>query len=188
MTGVAFDVIEIGRARLCKKFKKKRYIVRQNFTSFLNCYRMDSTDGLFSHSSTTYHVERQGSGFLIKRMQTNGAVVAQLFETEGVSHFSWVNITSVLVNQKSSSGDISGGSITTDSLTFSFEDSDYKWNADRDLKAREPFFSSGEYFSDNQGETKEALKKGLVLQKQILNNLDSSAEAVQKSHQVWHFG
>jgi len=116
-------------------------------------------------------------------MQTNGGVVAQLFETEGVSHFSWVNITSVLVDQKSSGGDISGGSVSTDSLAFSFEDSDYKWNVDRDLKAREPFFSSGEYFSDNQAETKEALRKGLKLQKQILHNLDHSAEAVQKSHQ-----
>lgn len=117
-------------------------------------------------------------------MQTNGGVVAQLFETAGVSHFSWVNITSVLVDQKSSGGDISGGSVTTDSLAFSFEDSDYKWNVDRDLKAREPFFSTGEYFSDNQGEAKAALKQGLKQQKQILHNLDNSAEAVQKSHQV----
>ncbi len=121
---------------------------------------------------------------MIKRMQTNGGVVAQLFETDGVSHFSWVNITSVLVDQKSSGGDISGGSATTDSLLFSFEDKDYKWNVDRDLKAREPFFSSGEYFSDNLADTKEMLKKGLKLQKQILHNLDNSAEAVQKSHQV----
>lgn len=147
-------------------------------------FSFDSTDGLFSQSSTSYFFEKQGSGYVIKRMQTNGGVVAQLFETEGVSHFSWVNITSVLVDQKSSGGDISGGSATTDDLSFSFDDKDYKWNLDRDLKAKEPFFSTGEYFSDNQAETKEALKNVLKLQKQILHSLDNSAEGVQKSHQV----
>jgi len=118
-------------------------------------------------------------------MRTNGGLVAQFFESEGVSHFTWVNITSNLVEQKSSSGDISAGGETTDSLEYSFADEDYKWNVDRDLKAKEPFFSSGEYFTDDQATIKAALKKGIQAQKQIINTLDNSPEAIQKAHQVF---
>ena len=150
---------------------------------YSNPTRIEGTDGLFSHSTTSYFVEKDGGNFVVKGMQTNGGVVAQFFETEGVSHFSWVNITSTLVDQKSSSGDISGSGENIDNLGYEFEDSSYKWNADRDLKAREPFFSSGEYFSDDQGETKAALKRGLEAQKQILHTLDNTPEAIQKAHQ-----
>jgi hypothetical protein len=116
-------------------------------------------------------------------MQTTGGVVAQFFETEGVSHITWVNITSILVDQKSSSGDISASGETFNDLAYEFEDAAYKWNVDRDLKAREPFYSSGEYFSNDQEETKAALKKGLEAQKQILHTLDNSPESIQKAHQ-----
>jgi hypothetical protein len=116
-------------------------------------------------------------------MQTNGGVMAQFFETEGVSHFTWVNITSTLVDQKSSGGDISASGETFSNLDYEFEDSAYKWNVDRDLKAREPFFSSGEYFSDDQAETKAALKRGIEAQKEILHNLENTPESVQKAHQ-----
>ena len=150
---------------------------------FQNPTKVESTDGLFSHSTTAYAVEKQGAGFVVKSMQTSGGVVAQFFETEGVSHITWVNITSILVDQKSSSGDISGGSETLNSLEYEFEDAAYQWNVDRDLKAREPFFSSGEYFADDQGETKAALKKGIEIQKQILHTLDNSAESIQRAHQ-----
>lgn len=150
---------------------------------YKNPGRIESTDGLFSHSTTAYKLEKDGSGFVVKKMVTNGGVVAQFFETEGVSHFTWVNITSILVDKKSSSGDISASGETFDNLEYEFEDAEYKWNVDRDLKAREPFFSSGEYFSDDQGETKAALKRGLEAQKQILHTLENSPEAVQKAHQ-----
>jgi hypothetical protein len=150
---------------------------------YRNPGKIESTDGLYSHSTSVYYVEKDGDGFAVKKMVTNGGVIAQFFESEGVSHFSWVNITSVLVDQKSSSGDISASGESFDSLEYEFEDASYKWNENRDLKAREPFFSSGEYFSDDQAETLAALKRGLDAQKQILHTLENTPEAIQKAHQ-----
>lgn len=126
-----------------------------------NPQRKESTDGLFSSATTAYKVEKVGGNYVIKAMATTGSLVSQMYEVEGMSHFAYVNVTSVLVNQRSSPGDISVSGETLNSLAYEFADSSYKWNVDRDLKAREPFLSSGMVYEDNQSTLKQTLLKGL---------------------------
>ena len=76
-------------------------------------------------------------------MVTTGSLIAEVYGTEGASHFAWVNVTSILQGVKNSPGDISASGEMTNSLGYEFADSSYKWNQDRDLKAREPFLSAG---------------------------------------------
>ena len=77
----------------------------------------------------------------------NGAVVAQMFGAEGFSQMAVVNTTAVLVEESSNPGGISGGGKHLESLIYEFSDAEYKWNNNRDLKAKEPFTSSGMSFS-----------------------------------------
>ncbi len=113
-------------------------------TDWSNPQKKESTDGLFSTATTAYKLGKNGNQYFIKAMVTTGSLIAQVYGTEGASHFAWVNVTSILTGQRSSPGDISisGGDMTND-LSYEFADSSYKWNVDRDLKAREPFLTSG---------------------------------------------
>ena len=74
-------------------------------------------------------------------MQISGTMVAQMFDTEGVSYLTYVNGTAELRKVQAISGNIYGGSSKHNSLEYEFEDSGYRWNQIRDLKAREPFLA-----------------------------------------------
>ena len=118
-------------------------------------------------------------------MTTTSSLVAQMYETEGMSHFAYVNVTSILTNQKSSSGDIrfiSGH--TLNSLEYEFADSDYKWDQSRDLKAREPFFSSGDFYENDQNTLKGAVKKILNAIHENLHSKDIDDATIQKAHKM----
>ena len=83
-------------------------------------------------------------------MATTSSLIAQFYEAEGMSHFAHANLTSVLVGKRASPNDISVSGETLTELAYEFEDAEaYKWNKDRDLKAREPFLSTGNYYEDD---------------------------------------
>ena len=67
-------------------------------------------------------------------MDTHGVLVAQFFLSDGGSYLSNTNVTSILVAQRSSSGDISVSGETLTDLKYEMADQDYKWDVDRDLK------------------------------------------------------
>lgn len=150
-----------------------------------NPQRRENTDGLFSHSTTAYKFESSGGeGIVITSMMTTGSLMAQMFETAGVSHFAYANVTSVLVNKRASPGDISASGYNTDSLAYEFADNEFKWNKNRELKAREPFFSSGEFFEADQNTLKAGLLKGLNTQAELLKSQASTdPQLIQKAHQ-----
>merc|ERR1711881_8544 len=55
-------------------------------------------------------------------MATTSALIAQFYETEGMSHFAHANLTSVLVAQRASPNDISVSGDTLTDLAYEFED------------------------------------------------------------------
>lgn len=126
--------------------------------------RKESVDGLFSTASTVYKISQEGGSYVIKGMSTVNSLVAQMYQEEGMSHIGNVNVTSYLVAQRSSPGDISASGETVDNLHYEFADSTYKWNDNRDLKQREPFLSSGNYYEDDQA----TMKAGVL---KILNHI-----------------
>ena len=50
-------------------------------------------------------------------------------------------------------GDINPSGESIKDLLYEWADKDYKWNVDRDLKAREPLFGSGQYYKVKQNTT-----------------------------------
>jgi len=141
----------------------------------------DPSNGLVSTSSTILQYERSGSGFKVNSVKINGAFVAQMYDTEGVSYMTVVNGTATLADVKSMGGSIAGGDLTANSLEYEFEDSDYKWNVDRDLKAKEPFFASG-FFFDADANVKDALLGGLSKQKDLLHDSGNDGSTVKNAH------
>merc|ERR1712008_136371 len=66
---------------------------------YKNPEKKESVDGLYSMANTVYKIEKVGGNFVIKGMATTSALIAQFYETEGMSHFAHANMTSVLVAQ-----------------------------------------------------------------------------------------
>merc|ERR1711899_45870 len=130
---------------------------------FKNPEKKTSVDGLFSMANTVYKMKKEGGQYVIEGMATTSALIAQFYETEGMSHFAHANFTSVLVGKRASPNDISVSGETLTDLAYEFEDAQaYKWNKDRDLKARKPFLSSGNYYEDDMGTLRGAVKKILT--------------------------
>ena len=146
--------------------------------------KKESTDGLFSVASTTYKLKKNGGSYTIESMETSQALISQLYQTEGMTQHVRVLVSSKLVAQRSSSGDISASGETIDNLYYEFADSEYKWNQDRDLKAREPFFSMGSYFEDDQQTLKAALMKtmNVIYSGLHSHNNPTDHDEVQKKH------
>jgi len=106
---------------------------------------------LYSSTNTMFAVEKKGNKFQVNKMVVSGTVAAQYFESKGVSNFIHVNKTLTLADIRNSDGSINpSGTVTLEDLSYEMSDDDYKWNKDRDLKEKEPFFSSGEYFKEDQ--------------------------------------
>lgn len=104
-----------------------------------------------------------------------------MFDTEGVSYIAMVNSTATLSDIKSISSGISGGDLTVDSLEYEWEDSEYKWDQARDLKAKEPFFASGFFYDDNS-DVRGTLMAALSKQKELLEDHDNDKGTVRKAH------
>ena len=69
--------------------------------------------------------------FSILGMATTSALIAQFYETEGMSHFAHANMTSVLVAQRASPGDIAVSGETITDLSYEFDDKAYAWDKTR---------------------------------------------------------
>ena len=67
-------------------------------------------------------------------MATTSALIAQFYETEGMSHFAHANMTSVLVAQRASPGDIAVSGETITDLSYEFDDKAYAWDKTRYFK------------------------------------------------------
>ena len=118
-------------------------------------------------------------------MATTSALIAQFYETEGMSHFAHANLTSVLVGKRASPNDISVSGETLTDLAYEFEDAQaYKWNKDRDLKARESFLSSGNYYEDDMGTLRGAVKKILTNLFTNLHKHQTDEASIQKAHKM----
>lgn len=141
----------------------------------------EKVGGFFSNAVTVYKGELKGDRFAIKAISSSGTVMSQMFETEGVSNFAFTNSTSILTNVKSSGGDISGSGISTSDLLYKWTD-EHKWDQQRNLKDKEPFFYSGQYFSEDSGAISAAVKRGVAVQLQIIKDLGKNKESLEKSH------
>ena len=130
-----------------------------------NCdmeHKKEKMDGIVSNTNTIMNLVPDGPSMKIKEIVMYGAVVSQMFDTEGVSHLSITNVTHTLVEDKDSSGDISPGGQTYDSLMYKFADDELQWKSSKDLKAQEPFFSSGQYMDDLSGNTPKNVFKSMM--------------------------
>ena len=65
-----------------------------------NPQKKEGTDGLYSQATSAYKIE----GGSVKAMMTQGSLVGNMYEAEGMSHFAVVNMTAILIDEKSSSG------------------------------------------------------------------------------------
>merc|ERR1711936_635939 len=143
--------------------KNRKYRIIDDWRGYrcdmdFNPEKKETVDGLYSMANTVYKIEKVGGKNVIKGMATTSALIAQMYETAGMSHFAHANMTSVLVAQRASPGDISVSGETITDLSYEFEDSEYKWNTQRNLKARELFLSSGNYYEDDFNQLKAAVK------------------------------
>merc|ERR1711899_223061 len=152
---------------------------------FKNPEKKTSVDGLFSMANTVYKMKKEGGQYVIEGMATTSALIAQFYETEGMSHFAHANLTSVLLGKRASPNDISVSGETLTDLAYEFEDAQaYKWNKDRDLKAREPFLSSGNYYEDDMGTLRGAVKKILTNLFTNLHKHETDEASIQKAHKM----
>ena len=79
-------------------------------------------------------------------------------------------------------GDISVSGDTVTDLDYEFADTEFAWNKDRDLRGREPFFSSGEYFEEDQAALKGAFEQGFEMMLSNLGEHGHDDAEVQKQH------
>jgi len=167
---------------------KERPVRRMDDIGGYDCERGDNNKatGLVSTSNTIYTIDDDTTpgAYRITRVISTGAFVAQMFETEGVSYIAMVNTTATLIGERNNPGGLGGGSKTIKSMAYEFSDSEFDYNVDRDLKAREPFFADGHIFENaSPSLLKETLLTMLSKQKELLSDHDNSQETVKKAHQ-----
>lgn len=139
-----------------------------------------------SIANTVFIYEKKGGNNIrVNAIINSGSFIAQYYSEEGSAQMVYTNSTSILKNIKSSSDDISASGQTVSSVEYEWADGDYKWNVDRDLKAKEPFFASGFYFDGSMDEAKNALMKGIAYQKTILDQLTpQDKEGIDRAHKM----
>ncbi|QQP50306.1 Putative LOC100868636, partial [Caligus rogercresseyi] len=125
----------------------------------------ENPNGLYSASNTVMMVERKGDRFLPKAIVGSSSVVAQFFGDEGVS----------FVAHSNSPGDIVVNGETITDLRYEFEDKDYTWKNDRDLKTRE-------FFEDEMPNLTEFVKKRLSKQSYIFNEMSDEKAYLSQAH------
>ena len=152
---------------------------------FGNTFKEGRTDPepLYSKSDSYYIVEKKGDRWQVNKMGTEGAIIAQPYQSEGVSHFIYTKRELTLLQVKASDGSIKpAGTVPLADLSYEFSDGAYVWNQDRDLKAREPLLTTGEVYEADQA----SLEGGLVgILDEMLANFDMhdlSADNVERLH------
>jgi hypothetical protein len=118
----------------------------------------------------------------INALISSGSFFAKFYGDEGSAQIVHTNSTSRLVNVKSAGGLSASGSTITD-LRYKFDDEAFAWDKERDLKAREPFFSSGMYFDNDMAEISRSLKDHITAQKDLLEDMGVDAVSLRKAHQ-----
>ena len=149
-----------------------------------NPRKVENPEGLYSQANTVYMVGENNGQKRIERMDTTGNLIAQFFLSDGGSYFAATNITSILSAQRSSRGDISVSGETLNSLKYEFADQDLKWDVDRDLKAREPWFSLGDWSEVSQSEMKTKLIQAMEARINSQHSHDNSDAHVQMEHRT----
>lgn len=112
-----------------------------------------------------------------------GTWVARFYGNEGSTQIIHTNSTSILVNVKGASGLSASGKTITD-LRYEWDAEDFAWDKNRDLKAKEPFFSSGFTFGEEESmsDVKAKLKQHIDTQRDFLKNLDTDMESIKNAH------
>ena len=112
-----------------------------------------------------------------------GTWVARFYGNEGSTQVIHTNSTSILVNVKGGGGLSASGKTITD-LRYEWDADDFAWDKERDLKAKEPFFSSGFTFGEEEsmGAIKQKLKAAIDGQRDFLKNLDTDAQSIKMAH------
>merc|ERR1719211_638539 len=178
----------VVHARDCKK---RPIRVRDDWGGW-HCNRAEAKeemDGLVSNTNTIFNLEDDGSSYKIKEIVMYGAIVSQMFEVEGVSHLSVTNVTHKLIRDGSTGSPISVSGNTYNTLAYEFTDGNLQWDSNRNLKAKEPFFSSGQYMSDLDGNTAQNVFKGMI--EKFINNMEAlenrggiTEDSMKKAHFV----
>ncbi len=91
----------------------------------------------------------------------------------------------MLVNVKSSSGDISASGSTITDLRYKFDDEKYAWNKNRNLKEVEAFFSSGMYFNapgTDMNSIVSKLKERINTNKDMLEDMGTDSNSIMNAH------
>lgn len=162
--------------------KKRVHKLRDDFRGIF-CTKNQAPDYPSSLMSTSFFGEKQSNGkYQVNAMVSTGSFISQQFEEAGSAQMVYSNSTSKLVTVKGSSGDISVSGETITDLSYEWADAAFKWDVDRDLKAREPFFSSGSYFKVDDSAVKANIIKGITFQKTLLETLDTTPESINKAH------
>ncbi|CAB4068892.1 unnamed protein product [Lepeophtheirus salmonis] len=142
----------------------------------------ENPNGLYSASNTVFIFEKKGDRLSPKAIVGSSSLVAQFFGSEGVSYIAHSNSTSILKKVQSSPGDIAVSGETITDLKYEFEDKEYTWKSERDLKAREKNLASGEFFEDEMSNIAEFVKKRFDKVAFIFNEMSTEKSYTSKAH------
>nr|XP_040574643.1 uncharacterized protein LOC121123583 [Lepeophtheirus salmonis] len=133
----------------------------------------ENPNGLYSASNTVFIFEKKGDRLSPKAIVGSSSLVAQFF---------WKCSTSILKKVQSSPGDIAVSGETITDLKYEFEDKEYTWKSERDLKAREKNLASGEFFEDEMSNIAEFVKKRFDKVAFIFNEMSTEKSYTSKAH------
>jgi len=119
------------------------------------------TEPLFSESTTTFLlVPTDGDNYKIQKLVSFGNIIVQPFGEEGASHSTIANTTMILKEVRNSADDINVSSAETyDNVEFAFENGDWSWDKNFDLKERDNFFVTGYHVEESQETFQQGLKR-----------------------------
>ncbi|CAB4068817.1 unnamed protein product [Lepeophtheirus salmonis] len=142
----------------------------------------ENPNGLYSASNTIYVVDKKGDHFHPKAIIGSSSVVAQFYQMEGVSFIAHSNSTSILKSVEDISEPMVVVGIPVKDLKYEFEDKEYQWNSDRDLKAREEHLSTGEFFESDMSTLSKYVKEKLNKFHDIMQHLSNDKDAIAEAH------
>ncbi|XP_040574440.2 LOW QUALITY PROTEIN: uncharacterized protein [Lepeophtheirus salmonis] len=142
----------------------------------------ENPNGLYSASNTIYVVDKKGDHFHPKAIIGSSSVVAQFYESQGISFVAHSNSSSILKSSGAISQEITVVGVDLDSLHYEFEDSEYTWKSERDLKAREGYLATGQFFEDDMPTISKYVKEKLAKTHDIMNKMSTEASTIEKAH------
>nr|WQH82010.1 vitellogenin [Caligus rogercresseyi] len=143
----------------------------------------EDPNGIFSASNTVYIVDKKGDSFHPKAIIGSSSVVAQFYDKEGVSFIAHSNSTSILRSANAISQDITVAGTDVNDLHYEFEDHKYEWQSERDLKAREEYLATGQFFEDDMPTIKKYVKERLSKAHGVMNKMSIDKAAVAQAHE-----